>query len=75
VKTHLPGLAASLAVLAATLPADFAAGFTGLFVSALRALAEEAGLARTEADDFDFAAIFFCLATALAMTQNNPQRG
>jgi hypothetical protein len=51
------------------------AGFAGPFFSALRALAEGAGLARTGVDDFDFAAIFLGLATALAMTANNPQEG
>jgi hypothetical protein len=51
---------------------SFFAGLTGLFFSALRAAADGAGLARTATDDFDFAAIFFDLATALAMTENNP---
>jgi hypothetical protein len=39
----------------------------------LRALADAAGLAPTVTDDFDFAAIFLGLATALAMTEDNPQ--
>jgi hypothetical protein len=43
-----------------------------LFFSALRALAEATGVARVAVDDFDFAAIFPGLATALAMTENNP---
>jgi hypothetical protein len=43
-----------------------------LFFSALRAEADGAGLARAAADDFDFAAVFFGLATALAMTENDP---
>src|SRR5271169_5533127 len=74
VNTHLPDFAASAAGLAATtLLTDFDVGLAGLFFSALRALAEGAGLARTVADDFDFAAIFLGLATALAMTENNPQ--
>src|SRR5579863_10519464 len=63
VNTHLPDFAT------ATLPTGLAA----LFFSALRALADGAGLARTATDGFDFAAIFFGLATALAMTENNPQ--
>src|SRR5580692_12884730 len=54
------------------LPATTFAGLTGLFFSALRAPADGAGFARTAADGFDFAAIFFGLATALAMTENNP---
>jgi hypothetical protein len=41
-------------------------------LSALRALADAAGVARVAVDDFDFAAIFLGLATALAMTENNP---
>jgi hypothetical protein len=69
VDTHLPDFAVSAAPLpATTLPTGFAA----LFFSALRAR-EGTGFAPTEADDFDFAAIFFGLATALAMTENNPQ--
>jgi hypothetical protein len=47
------------------------AALTGTFFSALRAL-DDAGLARTAADDFDFAAVFFGFATALAMTENDP---
>jgi hypothetical protein len=54
------------------LPGTTFAGLTGLFFSALRAPADGAGLAPTAADGFDFAAIFFGLATALAMTENNP---
>jgi len=57
------------------LPTGFGAGLAGLFFSALRALADGAGLARTGMDDFDFAAIFLGLATALAMTAFNPQEG
>src|ERR1700735_3660678 len=69
VKTHLPAFTAS----AAPLPgASFFAGLTGLFFSALRAPADGAGLARAATDGFDFAAIFFGLATALAMTENDP---
>jgi hypothetical protein len=48
-------------------------GLAALFFNSLRALADGTGLARTVADGFDFAAIFFGLATALAMTENNPQ--
>src|SRR6201986_4463082 len=69
VKTHLPALTVSAAALAG---AGFFAGLTGPFFSALRAAADGAGLARAAADDFDFAAIFFDLATALAMTENDP---
>jgi len=50
----------------------FAVCLAALFSSALRALADAAGAARVVADDFDFAAIFPGLATALAMTENNP---
>src|ERR1700736_3328018 len=79
VNTHLPDFAVSARILsgvafpAATLPTGLEAGSAGLFFSALRALADGAGLARTGTDDFDFAAIFFGLATALAMAANNPQ--
>jgi hypothetical protein len=64
------GLVATLpaAVFLAVLGADFA----GVFLSALRALAGAAALARAVMDDFDFAAIFLDFATALAMTANNP---
>src|SRR5580704_7200624 len=70
VNTHLPDFAASAPILSgAGLPATIlAVGF-----SALRAPAAGAGLARTGMDDFDFAAIFLGLATALAMTAINPQ--
>jgi hypothetical protein len=55
------------------LPATgFFAALAGLFFSALRAEPDGAGLARTATDDFDFAAVFFGLATALAMTENDP---
>jgi hypothetical protein len=69
VKTHLPAFTGSAA---ASPGVSFFAGLTGLFFSALRALTDGAGLARTAADGFDFAAIFFGFATALAMTENNP---
>src|ERR1700733_15026800 len=76
VNTHLPDFAASVAGLLATILATGLAGdFTALFFSALRALAGGAALARAGADGFDFAAVFFDLATALAMTDNHPQRG
>src|SRR3979411_397318 len=72
VNTHLPDFAVSAAGLAAAiLPASLA----GLFFGALRALAAGGGLARTGMDGFDFAAIFLGLATALAMTANNPRWG
>jgi hypothetical protein len=73
VNTHLPDFAASDAALLPTLVKGFDAGLGELSFSALRAPTEVAGLGRTEADDFDFATIFFGLATALAMTENNPQ--
>src|ERR1035441_1189587 len=72
VNTHLPDFAASAAILvgaalaATPLPTGLGPGLTWLFFSALRALADGAGLARTGMDDFDFAAIFLGLATALA---------
>src|SRR6201986_5022439 len=73
VNTHLPAFtdagAATVLALAAT---GFFAALAGLFFSALRAEADGAGLARTAVDDFDFAAVFFALATALAMTENDP---
>src|ERR1700722_9487738 len=74
VNTHLPDLTASFASLLATgLPARFGAALTALFFSALRALAGGAALVRAGADGFDFAAIFFGLEAALAMTANNPR--
>src|ERR1700722_3420363 len=84
VKTHLPAFAGSALTGADLTGADLAAsdlalrgtsffaGFAGLFFSALRAAADGAGLARAAADGFDFAAIFFDFATALAMTENDP---
>ncbi|HXB80582.1 MAG TPA: hypothetical protein VNX23_24780 [Bradyrhizobium sp.] len=50
----------------------FGASLAALFSSALRAIADAAGVARAAVDDFDFAAIFLGLATALAMTENDP---
>src|ERR1700686_3809126 len=73
VKTHLPDFAVSAAGLAAAILPALPAGLAELFFSALRALADGAGLARTGMDGFDFAAIFLGLATALAMTAINPQ--
>jgi hypothetical protein len=59
-------------LLTAALPAGFDAGLAGLFLRAFRAAAGGAALARAGTDGFDFAAIFsaifFGLATALAMT-------
>jgi hypothetical protein len=43
-------------------------GLAGVFFSGFRAVAAAAGFARAGTDAFDFAAIFFGLATALAMT-------
>src|ERR1700694_3601611 len=69
VNTHLPDFVESSAgLLAATLPADFDADLTGLFLSVLRAETGGAAFARAGADDFDFTAIFLALARALAMT-------
>src|SRR4030088_2640673 len=74
VNTHLPDFTASAAGLLATiLLTGFGVGFAELFCNALRALAGGAGFARAGMDGFDFAAVFFGLATALAMTDNNPQ--
>src|SRR3977135_3249955 len=70
VNTHLPDFATSEAGLLAT---AFGAGLAGLFFSALRAEAGGAAFARAGWDGFDFAAIFLDLATALAMTDNNPR--
>jgi hypothetical protein len=66
VNTHLPIFALSSTTL-------LGAGLAEFFASAFRALADGVGLVRTVADDFDFAAIFLGLATALAMTEDNPQ--
>ena len=71
----------SLEVAAATLLTGFgAAGLTGLFFvgplfNALRAEAAGAAFARSGVDDFDFAAVFLDLATALAMTCKQSARG
>src|SRR6185437_9653058 len=81
VNTHLPAGTAAVADLPA---ADFAAGFgaglatglTWLFFSALRAAAGGAAFFRLGADAFDFAAVFFVFATALAMTyKQSAERG
>src|ERR1700690_812186 len=58
VNTHLPDFAEAAALPATTLLAGFGAGLAGLFFSALRALADGAGLARTGMDGFDLAVIF-----------------
>ena len=58
------------------LPTGFAAGLAGLFASALRAVAGAAALPRLGVDGFDFAAVFFVFATALAMTyKQSAERG
>src|ERR1019366_634800 len=84
VNTHLPDFAAATAGLAAaTLPTGFGAALAGLFLSALRAEAVGAGFARAGTEGFDFTAVFTTafttafldLATALAMTANNPREG
>jgi hypothetical protein len=59
--------------LLAGLAAGFGAGLAGLFLSALRAEAAGAGLARAAAEGFDFTAVFLVFVTALAMTANNPR--
>src|SRR5437899_1243297 len=80
VNTHLPafgalaaGLAPAAGLAATTLPAGlltgFGAGLGGLFLSAVRADAAGAGLARTATEDFDFTAVFLVFVTALAMTE------
>src|ERR1700730_1749078 len=76
VNTHLPDFAASAAGLLATiLLAALAAVLAGLFGNALRALAGAAAFVRAGMDGFDFIAVFLGLATALAMTANNPREG
>src|SRR3979409_1350592 len=67
VNTHLPDFATSAAGLLTVLLAVFAAGLAELFFSALRAVTGGAAFARAAMDGFDFAAIFFDFATALAM--------
>src|SRR2546421_10187159 len=74
VNTHLPGLAPATGLSATTLLAGFGAGLAMLFGRGLRAVAG-AVFARAGIEDFDFAAIFFVFATALAMTANNPRQG
>jgi hypothetical protein len=59
------GLATALVACFAT---GFVTGLAALFGSGFRAMATGTGFARAGADAFDFAAIFFGLATALAMT-------
>jgi hypothetical protein len=74
VNTHLPDFAASAAgLLATTLLAGFAAVLAGLFSRGLRA--GGGAFARAGMDGFDFAAIFFVFATALAMTCKQSARG
>src|SRR5580698_3279228 len=84
VKTHLSDFgAAATGGLVAGLATDFVegslveglfveglliGGLAGVFFSGFRAVAAAAGFARAGTDAFDFAAIFFGLATALAMT-------
>jgi hypothetical protein len=58
----------ALVVEALSVSALVAKGLTGAFFSGFRAVAAATGFARAGADVFDFAAIFFGLATALAMT-------
>jgi hypothetical protein len=53
---------------AAAFGATLATGLAGAFFSAFRAGAAGAAFPRTGMDGFDFAAIFFDFATALAMT-------
>ena len=59
------GLAAGFGV---GLTADFGAGLAALFFNVLRAAAGGAAFFRAGTDAFDFAAVFFVFATALAMT-------
>src|SRR5215475_16038468 len=65
VKTHFPAFGASAAGLAA----GFATGLAAAFFRGFRA--DAAGLA----DGFDFAAIFFDFATALAMAFRTSCKG
>jgi len=67
------GLAAAFG--AATLGAALAAGLAGPFFSAFRVGATGVAFPRTGVDGFDFAAIFFDFATALAMTLDQSARG
>jgi hypothetical protein len=61
--------------LGASFGAALAAGLAGAVFSAFRAGGTEAAFPRTGTDGFDFAAVFFDLATALAMTLNQSARG
>jgi hypothetical protein len=63
------GLAAALLATVGAGLAGFLSG--GLFLMALRA--EAGAFARAGVDDFDFAAVFLDLATALAMTCKHPR--
>src|SRR4051812_18349534 len=73
VNTHLPDFAPVADWSATTLLTGFGVGLAVLFLSALRLEAGGAAFARTGPDDFDFVAVFFVFATALAMTANNPR--
>src|SRR5215212_7799840 len=73
VNTHLPDFAPVAGFSATTLPTGFGVGSAMLFFSALRAEAAGVAFDRTGIEDFDFAAVFFVFATALAMTANNPR--
>src|SRR5215470_2435051 len=68
------GLAA-VAFVAATFGAAFATGLAGPLFSAFRVGATGPAFPRTGVDAFDFAAIFFDFATALAMTLDQSARG
>src|SRR5260370_2442664 len=73
-NTHWPEFGASAAgLLATTLLEGFGAGLAGPFARALRA--GGAAFTRAGMDGFDFAAIFFVFATALAMTCKQSARG
>src|ERR1700749_2827608 len=69
VNTHLPAGTADVAdFFGAGLAAGFGAGFAAVFFRVLRATAGGAAFFRAGTDAFDFAAVFFVFATALAMT-------
>src|ERR1700722_7732037 len=77
VNTHLPAGTADVAGLPADdLATGFGAGLAGPFFSALRAAAGGAAFFPADTDVFDFAAVFFVFATALAMTyKQSAERG
>src|SRR5882724_12456677 len=67
--------ALDVTALGASFGAALAAGLAGAVFSAFRVGGIEAAFPLTGTDGFDFAAVFFDLATALAMTLNQSARG